>query len=239
MPVKWNKTGILNVKEEGEPGASTLVPGKGKSKKGSKKGVEKAKKEKKKKKVLSPEELESIANPPEAPKEDYSRGTPEEIEYRRKQVLRLTLRGVPQRTIAEHLKVSLGTINNDIRMNNEGIRSEVENLDVPLFVGQTLSFYDEVRNIALRMATDKNEKDKRILLGALREATNAETAKHNFLQTVGFYKVPTMELMLRRILEGTASQVDDAADFANFMKMFEGDDNPAIELLPAPTGEAS
>lgn len=73
------------------------------------------------------------------------RATAEERDYRLKQILRLILRGVPRKTIAEHLGLSMPQLEKDIKELNQHVKDEVSNLDFPLFIGMTLNFFDEAR----------------------------------------------------------------------------------------------
>ncbi|MGZ7204875.1 helix-turn-helix domain-containing protein, partial [Streptococcus pyogenes] len=66
------------------------------------------------------------------------------VDYRRKQVLRLLLRGVPRPVISEHLGVPLHTIENDVREINKEMRNEIQHFDFVSYMGYSLSFYEEV-----------------------------------------------------------------------------------------------
>lgn len=143
------------------------------------------------------------------------RTTKDKLEYRRKQVLRLLLRGVPQLTIAGHLGVSLATVRMDVLEINKEMRGSVRNLDYPLFIGQTLAFFEEARNIALRIASDKDMKDIGSQIRALSTAIQAESEKHRYLEKVGLYNIPKPSEGFGIVGEGASS---DGGDFADFMR---------------------
>lgn len=147
------------------------------------------------------------------------RATGEALDFRRKQVLRLLLRGVAKTLIAKHLGISLSTVYDDIRVINDEVKGSVENIDVPLFVGMTLSFYDEIRNLALRMATDTAEKDNRVKLAALRVALESESDKHRYLALTGLYGVVAQSSQLY-----SSAKIDDKShsqDMQNFTSFIQ------------------
>jgi hypothetical protein len=148
----------------------------------------------------------------------HPKSTDEGLEFRRKQITRLLLRGVPKQTIAQHLKIGLTTLYRDISAINDEMKREVSNIDLPLFVGMTIAFYDEVRNIALRMATDSNEKDNRTKLNSLKVALDAESDKHRYLSLTGLYGevVKQSELYGKPRGDHTLDH-DDLGDFKNFI----------------------
>lgn len=111
-----------------------------------------------------------------------------ELEFRRKQVHRLMLRGVPRKTICDYLNMSRHTLEDDIQAINAQIKREVLVMDYPLLIGQTLTFFDEARNIALRLATDTKESSSLVKMRALDVAIKAESERHRYLNMVGLYK---------------------------------------------------
>ncbi len=138
-------------------------------------------------------------------------GTPEALEFRRHILLRLLLRGVSHAQIQEYLGISKSTLYHDIRHINDQMTGEVTDFNYPLFIGKTLAFYDEARNIALRVAADermmmtnprakhKKPQPLRSLVGmatrmtALNAAINAENSKHTFLRLAGLYTTAEAE----------------------------------------------
>lgn len=154
---------------------------------------------------------------------EVSRADEEGLEIRRKQVLRLLLRGVPKPTIRDYLGISNATMYRDIEALNSTMREEVQNFDIPLFVGYTLAFYDEVRNVALRMASDKkNVKDIRGINMSLQTALKAEADKHQYLRLTGLYGIAEKTQALYRDVAGVDSgeHYDDGEDFTKFINSY-------------------
>lgn len=181
------------------------------------------------------ETLDAIARgedtPPEPREEEPSRkesgmpvkSTSEEMEYRQRQVLRLLLRSVPRKTIAQYLGISLATLYQDISEINREMREEVQNMDYPLFIGQTMAFFDEARSLALRMATDQNEKSSMAKIRALSTALQAESEKHRYLTLVGLYKVGVPGEAFPRVAESEAGVfTDDGQDLHRFLEAVTG-----------------
>lgn len=144
-----------------------------------------------------------------------ARATDEERDYRLRQILRLVLRGVARKTIAEHLGIGMAQLKKDITHLNSELKTEVQNLDYPLYVGMTLSFFDEVRNIALRTATDVKEKNNIVKMRALDTALKAEVEKHKYLQLTGMYKIATPGSAFGTF--GTQESGDDSSDIRAFI----------------------
>ena len=79
----------------------------------------------------------------------------DKVMLRRLRVHRLLLRGISRHDMATHFGVSLQTIYNDCSIINQQIKSEMQNIDLPAFVGTTVSFYDMLRNEATKLAFDE------------------------------------------------------------------------------------
>lgn len=159
-----------------------------------------------------------------------ARATVEEAEFRRVQIHRLLLRGVPPKTIAEHLKISIHTVYADKKVINAKIRTEIQEMDYPLYIGQSVAFYDEVRNIALRMATDTQEKSSIAKIAALQQALKAEDSKNNFLGKLGLYKAVNPSDPFSNIRTGKTSQQSDGTDIEAFLNLAIGASQGTIEL---------
>lgn len=107
-------------------------------------------------------------------------------EYRLKMVHRLLMRNLPIDMIAQQLQVSEFTVHELRRELNKRLKAEAKVIDGYAFFGRSLAFYDEVRGMALRLATDtKVPAGQR--LGALTVALASENNKHNFLDRAGFF----------------------------------------------------
>lgn len=171
-------------------------------------------KAKRKGKTFTVEELDAIASSPDESEggsaAGRSRASHDAMIIRRKQILRLLLRGVPKPTISKYLNISTATLYRDIEAINDEMESEVNDFNIPRFIGYTLAFYDEVRNIALRMATDKDNKDKRIINASLQTALKAEADKHQYLRLTGLYGEAEMgKAMLRGSMQDDTMQALD------------------------------
>ena len=101
-------------------------------------------------------------------------------------VQRLKMRGLSRTEIAAALGFSVATIEKDISAINKQIRIEVLDFDYPLFIGQSVAFYDEVRNSSMVIAANE-ENSEVIRLGAYKTAMAAETNKINLLARVGLF----------------------------------------------------
>lgn len=159
-----------------------------------------------------------------------ARATVEEAEFRRVQIHRLLLRGVPPKTIAEHLKISIHTVYSDKKIINSKIRNEIQEMDYPLYIGQSVAFYDEVRNIALRMATDTQEKSSIAKIAALQQAIKAEDSKNNFLGKLGLYKSVNPTDPFSNIRTGKTAQQSDGTDIEKFLSLAAMASQGTVEL---------
>lgn len=189
------------------------------------------------KKNLKPEDLDAILEDTGAPMTEELReereailehkklgggrirATKEAVDYRRRQVLRLTLRGVPKQTIAEHLGITLRQVYEDMSEINREMREEIQNFDYPIYIGHSVAFYDEARNIALRLATDTNEKSNSTKMAALRVALQAEDSKHDFLSKVGLFKVASPTDPFNSINTGRQGSYSDENDIQTMLRM--------------------
>lgn len=130
---------------------------------------------------------------------------PTKVQLRRLQVHRLVLRGVSRPVIARHLNVSMETVYKDCSLVYKAIRDELQSVDLPAFVGITVAFYDDIRNSALRIATDDKEKSNTVKLRALEVALKIEDSKQNYLGKLGLYGNSNA-------FKSSDSEVDVAAD---------------------------
>ena len=107
---------------------------------------------------------------------------------RRSQVARLLLRGVAQTDIAQHLGVPYTTVQSDMRAIRREWRESVNNYNISEAVGESLTFYREVRDLALREASNPLNKTTDII-NAASAALRAEDSKNAFLSRMGLYDV--------------------------------------------------
>ena len=161
------------------------------------------------------------------------RSTKEAVDFRRKQVLRLVLRGVPKSTIAEHLGLSIGMVYEDVGEMTKDMRSELRAFDYPGYIGMTLAFYDECRNIALRLATDTNEKSNGVKMQALRTAVMTEDSKHTFLAKIGLHKVTSPTDPFNSIQSGRSGTYSDENDINSFLQSIANMSNSnVVDVAP-------
>jgi len=151
-------------------------------------------------------------------KKDY---TPEEIEKIKNSgsqydaSLRLKMRGLSRAEIAAALGFSVATIEKDITEINKQLRTEVQNFDYQLFIGQSMAFYEEVRNATMVIAADSDNAAV-VRLGALKVALNAEVDKISLLEKIGAFD--ETNLALNPESPHDSEEQSDAEDFRLFMK---------------------
>jgi len=141
--------------------------------------------------------------------ERFAKITKEELAVRRTKVQQLLMRGIHKNDIAEKLGIHLKTVYSDINAMKKQIRQNVMQLDFPLFVGETMGFYEEAKQVALRIATDETEKDKKVRLQALGAAVSAEDSKHRFLSQAGMYKAINPDKAYSNLLQSDTISMQD------------------------------
>jgi hypothetical protein len=110
--------------------------------------------------------------------------------YQKEHELRLLhkflMRGTRVEVIARALNKTLDEVRRMRRTLWRRLRAEAENLDMLTHAGRTMSYYDEVRAMALRTASD-TQVSAVSRMRALEVSLRAEGDKHNFLYRAGFY----------------------------------------------------
>jgi hypothetical protein len=106
-------------------------------------------------------------------------------EYRLALVHRLYLRGLPLGQIGAMLGITIRQVQSIRTELFERLRDEAEHADIMLIVGETLAFYDTIRNMSMKIASESTDASEK--LEAMRTALSAEADKHRFLQAFGFY----------------------------------------------------
>ena len=134
-------------------------------------------------------------------------------------VLRLKMRGLSRAEIAAALGFSVSTIEKDITEINKQLRTEVQNFDYQLFIGQSMAFYEEVRNATMVIAAD-GDNTAVVRLGALKVALNAEVDKISLLEKIGAFD--ETNLALNPESQHGSEEQSDAEDFRQFMKAVIG-----------------
>ena len=134
-------------------------------------------------------------------------------------VLRLKMRGLSRAEIAAALGFSVSTIEKDITEINKQLRTEVQNFDYQLFIGQSMAFYEEVRNATMVIAAE-GDNTAVVRLGALKVALNAEVDKISLLEKIGAFD--ETNLALNPESPHGSEEQSDAEDFRQFMKAVIG-----------------
>jgi len=127
-------------------------------------------------------------------------------------VHRLKMRGLSRVEIAATLGFSVATIEKDIAAINKQIRAEVTDFDYALYIGQSMAFYDEVRNSSMVIAANENNPEV-IRLGAYKTAMAAENDKINLLARVGLFDNSTDVFNPESPTEKERTDGDDFMDF--------------------------
>ena len=166
---------------------------------------------------------------PDEPRGMRVRATMDGADFRRRQVNRLLIRGVPRQMIANHLGVALETINADAKAITVELRKELQELDYTVYIGQAVSFFDECRSIALRVATNDREKNG-VKMVALRTALDAEKAKHDFFSKVGLFKMVSPTDPFHAINTGRQGSYSDENDLNSFMQLIAKAATGEVEL---------
>ena len=125
------------------------------------------------------------------------------------------MRGLSRAEIAAALGFSVSTIEKDITEINKQLRTEVQNFDYQLFIGQSMAFYEEVRNATMVIAAD-GDNAAVVRLGALKVALNAEVDKISLLEKIGAFD--ETHLVLNPDSPLHSEEQSDAEDFRQFMK---------------------
>lgn len=113
-------------------------------------------------------------------------------EYKLKLVHRMLIRNMPLSTIADSLKVSVGQVR-DLRTElYQRLAVEAQNFDMATHVGESTAFFQEVRGVAMRIATD-NKQSGGARVGALNVALEAQKDTIRFMQAIGTYENNPMQ----------------------------------------------
>ncbi len=107
--------------------------------------------------------------------------------YRLALVHRLAMRGLPLGQLGALLGRSTRQVHSLRVELSKRIKKEAEHVDFMTIAGETLAFYDEIRAMCMKMASEAIEVSE--CLAAIRMALDAEADKHRFLQASGFYDI--------------------------------------------------
>lgn len=113
---------------------------------------------------------------------------------------RLQQRGLTYVQIADNLKVSPQQVNSYLKTAREYLKVDPSKVDVPLVVGETLNFYEDVRGMALMLASvDKSSPKEK--LHAMSVALQAERDKIDFLSRTGVLSPAVVQVFQQVILQ--------------------------------------
>lgn len=144
-------------------------------------------------------------------------------EYRYKQIHRLIMRGVPSSIIISYIGYTSAQFYKDTQEIEARLKFGIASMDYPLFVSQTLAFFNEAREIALRWTSEQVSMTHKIQ--ALRVAIEAEEAKHRYLHLAGLYRAATPIT--------PATQQQDDKDFEQFVEIFSGNGELVHDVAPS------
>ncbi|WEV89305.1 hypothetical protein H10PHJ05_4 [Aeromonas phage HJ05] len=165
-----------------------------------------------------------------------------QLEYKLKLMHRMLLRGLPFTAIAQALQVSPRQANALRKQLYARLRHEATRMDMPLHVGNSIAFFNEVKQQALQMAT-KNDIDPKARVGALNVALEAHKDNIRFLQLIGAYdahpikwahdgdaaveKANALQELAEMFLSG--DQLDEGATLMGADNVEEADDYRLLE----------
>jgi len=158
---------------------------------------------------------------------DHVRQTSPEYyrEYRLKLLARLLQRNVPLDQIAEQFGVSVRQVQRDRKELHEKLRREAANLNINELIGTTMSYYDEVSGVALRIATH-NKTPIPAKLAAIRTSVHAKKEQTAFLEAAGVFDV----IRYRAGEEGGNSQLETLVRLAENVIAGIEDDLPVEQM---------
>jgi hypothetical protein len=110
---------------------------------------------------------------------------------------RMLIRKVPPAEIRAAMNVGPAMYFQLKTLLEKRLRLDVSKVDVPYLIGDSLAFYDEVRSMALTMASSAAIKDPRVKVSSMALALKAELDKNAFLTSCGVYSAPVVEHIVR------------------------------------------
>lgn len=137
------------------------------------------------------------------------------------EIQRLQFRGCSVAEISRWIGFSYATTEKFIAKLNKLLRSDVQNIDYPLLIGQGMAFYDQI--IVDALAVGEESKSATVKLNSIKIATSVHQAKLEFLdKTKAFDTMPPQFLP---VLAEDAEE-SDGEQFKRFMTViiaeFEG-----------------
>lgn len=120
-------------------------------------------------------------------------------------VYRLAVRGLTQAQIGAQMGLSRDQVVDLEQRVTRQLKLDPKTLDVGYYMGESLAFYQEIRQMALlQSASEKNPAS--VKLNAMQVALQAEQQKNAFLTKIGVYS-PTIVERIERWVVGTTDQM--------------------------------
>lgn len=126
----------------------------------------------------------------------------EQLEARLVLLHRMQIRRAPAPDIRQALGVGVTMYYKLREQLSSRMRLDIAKVDVPYLIGDTLGFYDEIRSMALTVASDKKTPSVKLKLTALSVALQAEKDKNHFLAHCGVYAPEVIEHLVRVMVSG-------------------------------------
>lgn len=163
--------------------------------------------------------------------------------YKLKLIHRMMLRNLPESAMASALGIDVKGVNALKKELKETLARQAHQIDMPTHVGSALAFYEEVRGVAMQLATDgKNSAGSRV--AALGVALESQKDTVRFLQAIGAYQANPMKwnkvddatvqqgMLLQEMAEAFLSGADDPVLLtANEDGSFTREDEEDIRLI--------
>ena len=146
--------------------------------------------------------------------------TPEEQHQQSiRQVIRLRLKGLSVTDTAKFLDIGYNRTKELITEGNAHMRNEVKDFDYPLFIGESMEFFNEVRNTNMALANSTQVSNPAAKALLMRTAMQAEVNKHNLLAKVGlFQQKPSDSAFEEKPQKEIETDTTDADDFNSFLE---------------------
>lgn len=153
----------------------------------------------------------------------------EQRELQVRQAMRLRLKGLTLVDISKYMGLTYDNIRTLITEANAQLRSEVQDFDYPLFIGDSIAFFNEIRDSNMALANSNAAATPAMKTLCMRTAMQAETSKHNFLGKVGLFSRPSNSGVFEPEVK-EEKETTDADDFQEFLKDIAEASGRLIEL---------
>lgn len=117
---------------------------------------------------------------------------------------RLMIRGLSVAQIAQQMSIKETTAQRYLNLVKGNLNLDPKRLDVGHYMGESLAFFQEIRQMAL-LAASHGQNSATVKLNAMRTALEAELAKNNFLTKIGVYS-PTVVERIERVVVAHAGE---------------------------------